>query len=218
MTNVHMTEAGAFIRANTVVASPPLVPEIKLHLATEITPIWQATEDALREHNLPPPFWAFCWPGGQALARYVLDNPATVRGRRVLDFATGCGVSAIAAAMAGAESVLANDIDPYAIAATGLNAAMNDAAVECSSENLVGGPNLGWDVVITGDVCYERPMSDAVTSWLKALSAEGAVVLMGDPGRTYLPDGTKEIAVYHISTSLELEDRDIRRTLIMLIE
>lgn len=213
-----MTDAERFIRANTAVTSAPLVPEIKLHLATEITPIWQATEDALREHNLPPPFWAFCWPGGQALARYVLDNPATVRGRRVLDFATGGGIGAIAAAMAGAATVLANDIDPYAIAAAGLNAALNNAVIEGSCENLVGGPNRGWDVVITGDVCYERPMSDAVTSWLKAMSAEGVVILMGDPGRAYLPDGMKEIAAYDISTSLELEDRDIRHTLIILIE
>lgn len=209
------SDRAAFIRANTVVGSPPLVPEIDLHLASEIAPIWQATEATLARTGLAPPYWAFCWPGGQALARYLLDNRETVRGRSVLDFASGCGIAAIAASKAGGKPVIANDIDPCAIAAIRLNAAINAVAVIISADDLVGAPNSGWDVVLAGDVCYERPMSNRITPWLRALAARGAKVLMGDPGRSYLPEhGVEEVARYDVVTSLELEDRTMRTTVV----
>ena len=208
-----------FIAANTAVATPPLLPEIKLYLATEITPIWHATEDALREKGVPPPFWAFGWPGGQALARCVLDAPEIVRGKTVLDFATGSGVAAIAAARAGAAHIVANDIDPFAIQAARLNANLNGVAIDVSDRDLVGGADGGWDVALAGDVCYEQPMSERVTRWLRDLASGGVEVLMGDPGRNFLPeDGLEEIARYDVPTSLELEDRESRTTVVWRVK
>lgn len=204
-----------FIRANTTVIPAALTPEIKLHLASEITPIWRATEDALAKREVPPPFWAFCWPGGLALARHVLDHPELVRDRCVLDFAAGCGIAAIAAAKAGASSVLAADIDPYATVAIDMNAAINGVAFEVTRDDLVDGANRGWDVVIAGDVCYERPMSDDVVAWLRCLSAAGVDVLMGDPGRNFMPGhGLEEVARYDVPTSRELEDQEMRTTVV----
>ena len=203
----------AFIRAQTAIAAPPLVPELRLHLATEITPIWQATETTLAETGLPPPYWAFAWPGGQALARYVLDRPATVAGARVLDFAAGGGLAAIAAARAGASLVVAADTDRFAAAAIGLNAALNGVRVETATADLVGRFDLDFDVVLAGDVCYERPMAGRVADLLRRLAADGATVLLGDPGRAYLPQaGLREIARYAVPTSRELEDRETRDT------
>ncbi len=207
-----MNDAAAFIRANTELLSPPLVPEIKLHLATEIVPIWRKTEEALAAEGIPPPFWAFAWAGGQALARWVLDNPETVRSKRVLDFATGSGLSAIAAIKAGAAEVVANEIDAFAIAATTLNAKANDVRVACAHEDLIGRDD-GWETVLAGDVCYEREISTRVFDWLKALAQRGALVLVGDPGRNYLPrENMTELAVYDVRTTRELEDREVRRT------
>ncbi|NOT39353.1 MAG: methyltransferase [Alphaproteobacteria bacterium] len=207
-----MRDAEAFIRANTELLSPPLVPEIKLHLACEIVPIWRKTEEELAAEGIPPPFWAFAWAGGQALARWVLDNPETVRGKRVLDFATGSGLSAIAAMKAGAADVAANEIDAFAIAAATLNAKANDVGVTCAHEDLIGRDD-GWDTVLAGDVCYEREMSARVFDWLKALARRGALVLVGDPGRNYLPrESMSELAVYDVQTTRELEDREVRRT------
>lgn len=207
-----MNDAAAFIRANTELLAPPLVPEIKLHLATEIVPIWRKTEEELAAEGIPPPFWAFAWAGGQALARWVLDNPETVRGKRVLDFATGSGLSAIAAMKAGAAEVVANEIDAFAIAATMLNAKANDVRIACAHEDLIGRDD-GWETVLAGDVCYEREMSTRVFDWLKALPRRGALVLVGDPGRNYLPrENMTELAVYDVQTTRELEDREVRRT------
>ena len=206
-----MRDPAAFIRANTELLKPPLVPEISLHLASEIVPIWRMTEEELAAEGIPPPFWAFAWAGGQALARWVLDNPDSVRGKRVLDFATGSGLSAIAAMKAGAAHVLATDIDAFSIAATALNARVNDVAVEGSTDDVIGRDD-GWDTVIAGDVCYEREMSARVFAWLTALAKRGALVLVGDPGRNYLPRGMTELAVYDVQTTRELEDREIRRT------
>jgi predicted nicotinamide N-methyase len=201
-----------FIRANTQLLAPPLTPEIRLHLATELVPIWQKTEEELAAIGVPPPFWAFAWAGGQALARHVLDHGDSVRGRRVLDFASGSGLSAIAAAKAGAAHVLATEIDPFAIAAIGLNAAVNGVSVEATLEDMIG-RDEGWDTVLAGDVCYEREMSARVFAWLRALAGRGALVLMGDPGRNYLPSSNLvEIAVYDVQTTRELEDREVRRT------
>jgi predicted nicotinamide N-methyase len=207
-----VTEPQAFIKANTELLRPPLVPEVVLHLASEIVPIWRKTEEQLAEEGIPPPFWAFAWAGGQALARYVIDNPEIVRGKRVLDFATGSGLSAIAAMKAGASHVLASEIDAFAGAAVALNSRANDVAIDCVIEDVVGRDD-GWETVIAGDVCYEREMSARVFAWLTALARRGAFVLMGDPGRNYLPKANLvELAVYDVQTTRELEDREIRRT------
>ena len=201
-----------FIIANTELVRPPLTPEIVLHLANEIVPIWRKTEEELSAEGVPPPFWAFAWAGGQALARYVLDHPETVAGKSVLDFASGSGLSAIAAMKSGADRVLASEIDAFAIAAITLNARVNDLCVTSSNSDLVGRDD-GWQVVIAGDVCYEREMSGRVFDWLKSLAARGALVLMGDPGRNYLPGShLRELAVYDVQTTRELEDHDVRRT------
>ena len=205
----------AFIQSQTTIAAPPLTPEIHLHLATEITPIWQATEATLDANNLPPPYWAFVWPGGQALTRFLLDQPQWVKGKRVLDFAAGSGLSAIGAAMAGAEKVIANEIDDFAIEAILLNATTNNVALEVLRHDLIG-RNEGWNVVLAGDVCYERPMADRVIPWLRSLAGAGVTVLMGDPGRAFLPDqGLVEVARYDVPTSKELEDRELRVTRVL---
>lgn len=203
-----------FIRANTAVESPPLIPEIELYLATEIVPIWQATEEELAAMGLPPPYWAFAWAGGQALARYVLDNPEIVAGKTVLDFASGSGLVAVAAMKAGAARAIAADVDPYAEAAATLNAALNGVAVEAISDDLIGaaGP---WDVVLAGDICYEQPLAERVTAWLRGLSDAGVTVLMGDPGRTYLPKaGLEWVVRYAVKTTRELEDTDVRNAVV----
>ena len=204
------------MRRETVVASPPLVPEIRLHLASEVVSLWQATETDLARQGLPPPYWAFAWPGGQALARHLLDHPELVRGARVLDFAAGSGIGAIAAAKAGAASVAAAEIDRFAIAAIHLNSVLNDVAVE-TIENDVVGQSGPWDVILAGDVCYERPMAERVSGWLADMAHRQTRVLMGDPGRNYLPgSGLTEIARYSVPTSLDLEDRTMRETIVWL--
>ena len=202
----------AFIAANTKIVSPPLVPEIKLRLATEITPIWQATETELQEIGIPPPFWAFCWPGGQALARYVLDNPDIVRGKRVLEFAAGGAVSGIAAAVGGAAEVIANDIDAMAVAAAQTNAALNKVTLTPSTENyLMRETPGGCDVILAGDIFYEQSPAVEIEAFLRREAASGAVVLIGDPGRKYLPiKSLQEVMRYEVPTSLELEDREMR--------
>jgi predicted nicotinamide N-methyase len=200
-----------FIRRNTVIAAPPLVPEIRLHLATEITPIWQATEETLARSALPPPFWAFAWAGGQALARYLLDHPEVIAGRSVLDFGAGSGLVAITAAKAGAASVLAAEIDHFAAAAIAANAALNEVAIAVTSADVLDTCDPRWEVVTAGDVCYEQPMADRVTAWLRVLAARGRLVLLGDPGRAYLPrHGLHERARYLVPTSREIEDRESR--------
>ena len=207
-----MTDRAAFVRANTALIQPPLTPEIRLHLATEIVPIWKSTEEQLAAQGVPPPFWAFAWAGGQALARYVLDNPELVRDKTVLDFAAGSGIVSVAAVKAGAASVTGVEIDDYAVAAMALNAEANGVAVECVKQDLVGGDG-GWDVVLAGDVCYEREMSMRVFEWLSKLARRGALVLIGDPGRNYLPKNDLEaLQTYEVQTTRELEDREIRRT------
>jgi predicted nicotinamide N-methyase len=208
------TDPAAFVRQQTVVASPPLVPEIRLHLASEMVPIWQATEADLERHGLPPPYWAFAWPGGQAIARHLLDHPELVRGAKVLDFAAGSGLGAIAAARAGAASVVAAEIDRFAIAAIALNAVLNKATIATVEQDIVGEAG-DWDIILAGDVCYERPMAERVSKWLAALAASGKRVLMGDPGRNYLPQqGLAEVARYQVPTSLDLEDRAMRETIV----
>ena len=198
-----------FVREHTRRGQVPLVPEIALYMASEITPIWQATEAWLAQNNVEPPFWAFAWPGGQALARHVLDQPACVAGRRVLDFAAGCGIAVIACARAGAASVEAAEIDPLARAAIALNAAANAVEVTLSDSDVIGA-DCRWDLILCGDVCYEAPMTSHILPWLRKM-AHGAEVWVADPGRAYLPKfGLEAFATYRVDTTLELEDRTSR--------
>jgi predicted nicotinamide N-methyase len=203
------TENQAFIRRNTRPSHAPLVPEIVLHLASELTPIWQATEAWLSAHNAEPPFWAFVWPGGQALARHVLDDPGAVSGKRVLDFGAGCGIAAIACALAGAALVETADIDPLAAAAIRINARKNRVRLRALAGDVVG-ESCRWDLILCGDVCYEAPMTAHILPWLRVM-AHKAVVWIADPGRAYLPrEGLAEFARYAVPTTLELEDRTER--------
>ncbi|HEV2557754.1 MAG TPA: methyltransferase [Microvirga sp.] len=207
-----IADAAAFIRAETRLRPVPHAPEIRLHVADEATELWQRTEEELGEMGLAPPFWAFAWAGGQALARYILDHPETVAGRRVLDFASGSGLVAIAAMRAGAAETTACDIDPFAIAAMGLNAAENGVVIRATSADLLGADE-GWDAVLAGDICYERDLAERVIAWLGSLSRRGATVLIGDPGRSYLPrERLEEIATYQVPVTRALEDSEIKRS------
>jgi predicted nicotinamide N-methyase len=204
-----------FVRRNTVVAAVPVVPEIRLHLATALSPIWQASEENLAQSAVPPPFWAFAWPGGQALARHLLDRPELVAGRDVLDFGAGSGLVAIAAAKVGAARVLAADIDPFAAAAIAANAALNDVAVMVTTADLLDRIAPAGMVVTAGDVCYEQPMAERAARWLRRCAGRGSLVLLADPGRAYLPcAGLAERARYTVPTSREIEDRDLRETVV----
>jgi predicted nicotinamide N-methyase len=203
-----------FILDNTRLQRPPHTPELQLHLADEITPIWRMTEEALEAIGLPPPFWAFAWAGGQALARYLLDNPAIVSGKAVLDFASGSGLVAIAAAKAGAARVLAADIDGYCGAALALNAQANGVVVGFTDADLLDAPPPAWaDVILAGDICYEKPLAERVMAWLAQARAAGATVLIGDPGRSYFPrTGLTKLAEYQVATTRELEDMEVKKT------
>jgi predicted nicotinamide N-methyase len=201
-----------FVRANTRLMAVPHAPEIRLHLADEATALWAKTEEELGAIGLPPPFWAFAWAGGQALARYLLDHPHVVQGKRVLDVASGSGLVAIAAATAGAAAVEASDIEPFAVAAMALNAAANDVSILPREADLVG-TDEGWDAVLAGDIHYEKDTAERVTAWLFALHARGALVLVGDPGRSYLPKERLEpLATYEIPVTRSLEDAEVKRT------
>ena len=207
-----MSDPRGFILANTALIAPPLVPEIRLHLATEVVPLWRKTEEELEAEGVPPPYWAFAWAGGQALSRYVLDHPETVAGQSVLDFGSGSGLVAIAAAMAGATRVLAADIDGFACAAIALNAEASGVAVAIASDDIIGRTG-DWKAVLIGDMCYERPLAERLLGWLHILKAQGATVLLGDPGRSYFPkSGIEKLATYRVQTTRDLEDREIRET------
>ena len=204
----------AFIRANTAIGTPSLVPEIKLHLANEVTPLWHATEATLEKSQLPPPYWAFAWPGGQALARHLLDHPALIAGKSVLDIGAGSGLVRSLQAKPAQRASPPPKSMVFAIAAIRLNAALNAVSIEAESRDLIGGESV-WDAILVGDMCYERPLADRLTAWLRELAAQGAIVLLGDPGRAYLPkEGLTEIARYNVPTSLDLEDRTLRETVI----
>lgn len=206
------TDPESFIRANTALGSPPHVPEIRLHLADEAHDLWLKTEDELDALGLPPPFWAFAWAGGQGLARHIIDNPELVRGKSVLDFASGSGLVAIAARRAGASCVSAADIDPWSATAARLNAQANDVEFEISQSNLVG-TDLGWDVVLAGDVFYDQAMTALILPWFSDLAKRGAMLLIGDPGRSYCPrEGMELLATYQVPVTRALEDSEIKRT------
>ena len=207
----EILDRAAFIEAHTRLLPVPHAPEISLYLADEATELWQKTEDELGEMGLPPPFWAFAWAGGQALARYLLDHPDTVAGKRILDFASGSGLVAIAAMKAGAAQAEACDIDAFSLAAMQLNAEANRVRLHPRIDSLIG-QDEGWEVVLAGDVSYERDMAQDVTNWLAALGRRGANVLIGDPGRTYLArDRLEPIAEYRVPVTRALEDCEIKR-------
>ena len=212
---MRLTPANApdFIAANTRLQAVPHAPEISLWLADEITPLWRLTEEELGEMGLPPPFWAFAWAGGQALARWLLDHPDQVAGQRVIDLATGSGLVAVAAMKAGAASVLAADIDPFCAAAVAANARSNGVEIAFTDANLLDAPPPPVDLICAGDVFYEKPMAEAVMVWLKQAQANGTRVIVGDPGRTYFPkSGLTLLAEYTVPTTRELEDQEVKRS------
>lgn len=212
-------DAARFIAENTRAARHPLVPEITLRLADAITPIWHATEDTLAEEGIEPPYWAFAWPGGAATARLVLDRPELVAGRPVLDVAAGSGIAAIAAALAGAGTVTASEIDGMAAAAIAVNARANNVAVAVVQDDVLTAAPPSGHLILAGDVCYQRDMAARMTAWLRRAVAAGSEVWLADPGRAYLPErGLAEIARYRVPTSLELEDRETRETVIYRLE
>ena len=208
-----------FIRANTTIMTPPLVPEVRLHLAHEAVPLWQKTEEDLGLLGLPPPFWAFAWAGGQALARHVLDRPELVRGKRVIDLASGSGLVGIAALMAGAASVLAADIDAFAVEAIGMNGAINGLpsrkgeGLNVTRDDLLLAPPPACDVILVGDLFYEKDLAARVIAWLAAAEGRGTLTLIGDPGRSYLPRERLEwLAEYLVPVTRDLEDAEIKQT------
>ena len=210
-----MTSPAELVRAHTVLARPFLVPELELHLATHECALWRATEEDLARVGLPEPYWAFTWAGGEALARHVLDHPATVRGRRVLSFGAGSGVEAIAAARSGAARVVANDVDPVACAAVALNAAHNGVEVETVATDLVGALDLGVDLVLCGDSTYSTELARRLRAWFLALADAGVEVLIADPGRGYLdPDGMEVVAVHQAPADIDMDGSNLLRTAI----
>ena len=210
---VDDVDAEAFVRAHSGLAPVPLVPEVRIYQADDAIGLWEETEARHGAPGLAPPFWAFPWAGGQALARHVLDHPELVSGRQVLDIAAGSGLVAVAASLAGAASVVANEIDPYAIAAIRLNAAANRRAIRTYHGNLViDGPHIGADVVLAGDVFYNRDMAAAMLGYFRVARAAGAEVLVGDPGRAYVPTGELDrVADFDVPVIRDLEDVDVKR-------
>jgi predicted nicotinamide N-methyase len=211
-----VTSPAEIIRASTRLSPVPLVPEIRLYQASEPMGVWQHTEQATGRTGLDPPFWAFAWAGGQALARHLLDRPETVTGRTVIDVASGSGLVAIAAVMAGAAAVTAYDIDPLAAAAITVNAAANGVAVPAVCADALGEdrlPGPGTDLVLVADAFYERDLAGQVLGFLERSHARGAAVLAGDFGRTYLPrTRLTPLASYDVSGLAAVEDRDVKRT------
>ncbi|HEY4943326.1 MAG TPA: 50S ribosomal protein L11 methyltransferase [Rhizomicrobium sp.] len=203
-----MTDPADFIRANTTPATPPLVPRITLQLAKAMALLRQKLEQEAGGNDVHPPYWACAWPGGQALARYLLDHPGIVAGKSVLDFGSGCGVTAIAAALAGARDVLAADLDPFAVAAIRINAAVNGVKVEVTGEDIIG-QDGGWQIILVGDMFYEPVLTERLLAWLAACTKRGACVLAGDAGRNCLPgSGLEKLATYSVTTRRELEEAD----------
>jgi predicted nicotinamide N-methyase len=206
-------DRAAFIRDNTTVMAPPLVPEVRLHLAHEAVPLWQKTEEELGQMGLPPPFWAFAWAGGQALARFIMDQPEIVRGRSVIDLASGSGLVGIAAMQAGAASSLAADIDGFALAAIRMNAGINGVSLAATGDDLLAAAPPAADVILVGDLFYEKGLAERCFAWLQAAEAGGTAVLIGDPGRSYLPrERLERLAEYAVPVTRDLEDAEIKRS------
>ena len=206
-------DRAAFIRANTTLMAPPLVPEVRLQLAHEAVPLWQKTEEELGEMGLPPPFWAFAWAGGQALARHVLDHPDFVKGKRVIDLASGSGLVGIAAMKAGAARVLAADIDQFSVAAIGINAQANGVGLEATGRDLLEQPAEDCDVILVGDLFYEKGLAGKVFAWLEDAEQRGIPALIGDPGRSYLPrEKLTKLGEYKVQVTRDLEDAEVKLT------
>ena len=213
MTASRVADPAAFIRANTKIQSPPLLPELRLHLAEESLPIWVKTEEELGASGLPPPYWAFAWAGGQALCRYILDTPVLVANKQVLDLAAGCGLGGIAAMKSGATQAVCNDIDDFAGAAMQLNAGLNGVNLVIQLADLLSGPPSSAGVILVGDVFYEKPLAKRALYWLTACQAAGADILAGDPKRSYFPqDAFEHVTEYSVPVSRDLEDAEINRT------
>ena len=209
---IEAAEARRFILNNTSILSPPHVPEMRLHLADEAHELWHKTETQLGEIGLPPPFWAFAWAGGQGLARYVLDNPQIVAGRHVLDFASGSSLVGIAAMMAWAKSVTCADTDPFSAVAAGLNAKLNNVELSTVTADLIGS-KIAADVLLAGDVFYDREFAERLVPWFEILAASGTKVLIGDPGRSYLPKiRLVKLASYDVAVTRALEDAEVKHT------
>lgn len=207
-----ITDPAAFIRANTTILRPPHAPEIELHLADDSVALWRMTEEELGAQGLPPPFWAFAWAGGQALARHVLDHPGLVAGRTVLDVAAGSGIVAIAAMLAGAASARAVDLDPFSPTAIGMNAALNGVTVTAEEADALAAP-AQEEAILVGDLFYDREIAGRLLGWLQEAAGRGRLVLVGDPGRAYLPrQSLEKVAEYAVPVSRDLEDQEIKRT------
>ncbi|RSM78698.1 methyltransferase [Kibdelosporangium aridum] len=203
----------AFVRAHTRLGVAPHVPEIQLYLAEDAFDLWERVEAEVGEKGLAPPFWAFAWAGGQALARYVLDNPSLVAGRSVLDLAAGCGVVALAAAKAGASRVVANEIDQFAIDAIVLNAEANGLTVQTEFGDMVDGDAEGFDVVLAGDIFYDTAVTSRMMPFIRRLQARDVTVLVGDPGRKHLPrEQFAQVAQYEVPVPKALEDAEVKTT------
>ena len=214
-----IADKDAFIRANTRLRPVPLVPEISIYVADEAVPLWHKTEEEIGKQGLPPPFWAFAWAGGQALARHILDHPQIVRGKSVLDLASGSGLVGIAAMKAGAAAVTVADIDEFALSAARLNAAHNNATLTTVAGDLLDGENdLHWDVVLAGDIFYERDTASRAFEFLSRNAALGTAVLIGDPGRSYLPrEKLHKISDYSVPVTRDLEDTEIKQTAVWML-
>jgi predicted nicotinamide N-methyase len=202
-----------FIQANAKLLTVPLVPEIRLYLAEESMPIWQKTEEELGQLNVPPPYWAFAWAGGQALARYLLDNAALVAGRTVLDLGAGSGLTSIAAMKVGAASVLAADIDRYALVAVALNGEANGVRIETTDIDLLAAAPGAFGAVLVGDMFYERDLAERALAFVETARTKGAEVLVGDPRRSYFPkERFRKVAEYSVPVTRDLEDMEIKHT------
>lgn len=212
---IEATRAATFIRDNTLILSPPLVPELSLHLAEESLPIWLKTEEELNKANVDPPYWAFAWAGGQALARYILDEPGLVADKHVLDLGSGSGLVAIAARRSGAASATAADIDPLAAIAARLNGSLNNVTLQTTAHDLLAEPPAAYDLILVGDLFYEATLAKRVLAFIDAAAARGAQILVGDPRRSYFPvDRFERLAEYTVPVTRQLEDAETKQTAI----
>lgn len=211
------TALRSFVRRRTRLQDVPGVPGVRLHLADDVTSVWRQTGAFLGSDDPPLPYWAFAWSGGLAIARYLVDHPEAVAGRRVVDMATGSGLCAIVAARCGAESVRAIDVDPFAATAAELNATTNGVRVAVQHDDPLEDPPPPCDVLLAGDVSYEGPMAERMLAWLRAAAANGTQVILGDPGRAYLPAGLERLATYQVRTSREIEESELTEASVYVV-
>jgi len=212
---VRRISPAEFVLAHTHVRRPPFVPEVQLHLADDSLALWEETQVAVDRGQVPPPFWAFVWAGGQAVSRYLLDSPEVVAGRDVVDIATGSGLVAIAASLCGAATVRATDIDELAIAATRINAALNNVTLEAAAVDVRDVTVAPGTIVTVGDVFYDENIATVMLAELSRLAAAGAEVLVGDPNRAYLPrDVLEVVADYEVDVETDIEDAPVKPSVV----